>query len=62
MLNYLLFRFVASPQLDIEMIAVVKKDEHEYYTTKGKKLCYLGLETGHKTVFDYYYTAVSCFP
>ncbi|OXU29058.1 hypothetical protein TSAR_015173 [Trichomalopsis sarcophagae] len=46
----------SKPQREVEMIVVVKSESDTVLTGKGKKLCYLGLETSHVAQFDYYYT------
>ncbi|XP_014221895.2 transferrin-like [Trichogramma pretiosum] len=44
------------PQLDVEMIALVKNRFDNRWVTKNKKLCYIGLEIGHSQNYHYHYT------
>ena len=51
---------LASPQRNIEMVAIVRNNYSANRRTSGAKLCHIGFEANEKLhEFDFYYTAVS---
>ena len=49
----------AKPQHDVEMVAIVRNRFDTNWTSKDKRLCYLGFEMGYKPNYQYHYTTVS---
>ncbi|OXU29059.1 hypothetical protein TSAR_015174 [Trichomalopsis sarcophagae] len=45
------------PQHDVEMIALVKNKFDNMWTTKDKRLCYIGFELGYTPTYHYHYTS-----